>query len=90
LQGDARSLSFVPDAAVGAALRACSPAALRALDLSGCLELTDCGLAPVAAFSRLEALVLHNCMKVAEKAIEVGLRKGVYTEECLCVGGGGR
>jgi hypothetical protein len=70
-QGDARTLSFVPDLAVAAALRACSPSALRHLDLSGCLEVTDAGLAPVAALAALRELVLHNCMKIAAGAVEV-------------------
>ncbi|KIY98511.1 hypothetical protein MNEG_9454 [Monoraphidium neglectum] len=68
--GDARTLSFVPDLAVAAALRACSPSALRHLDLSGCLEVTDAGLAPVAALAALRELVLHNCMKIAAGAVE--------------------
>jgi len=55
---------------VGAALRACSPASLCALDLSGCLELTDGGLAAVAGFMDLEELVLHNCMKIGDAAVE--------------------
>ena len=71
LQGDARTLSFAPNAAIAAALSACSPGALRHLDLSGCLEVTDEGLAPVAQLTSLRALVLHNCMKIADGAIKV-------------------
>ncbi|GBF95996.1 hypothetical protein Rsub_08811 [Raphidocelis subcapitata] len=67
--GDACSLSFVPDAAIGAALCACSPRALRRLDLSGSLELTDAGLAPVSALTGLTELVLHNCMKLGDRAV---------------------
>lgn len=61
----------MPDAAIGAAIRACSPRALRRLDLSGCLELTDAGLAHVSALTGLTELVLHNCMKLGERAIAV-------------------
>lgn len=73
-QGDARSLSFAPDAAIGAALAACDGGALAHLDLSGCLEMTDAGLAPVAGMGALRELVLHNCMKIGDRAIEVRAR----------------
>lgn len=89
-QGSARSLSFVPDAALSAALAACAGGPLAALDLSGCLELSDASVARLGALRGLEQLSLQNCLKIGPEGLRVRGRQGPATRPgprgCGCGG----
>eukprot|EP00775_Hariotina_reticulata_P011095 gene11095-11249_t len=70
--GNSQGLSFLSDNVLQGLGQLLGPhKALKVLDLSGCIDVTDAGMQQLLGLTGLQRLQLHNCMKVHGGALQV-------------------